>query len=64
MLNDMYRQPKQPWYLHALVKFLMSSIAFVERWWLLPRLSPCTTVEVQLPNVSADASCPRVYPKK
>ena len=59
-----YRQPEQPWYLHALVKLLMSSVAFVQRWWLLPRLSPAFPVDLRLPNVSADGTCPRLYPNK
>lgn len=57
-------QPEQPWYLHALVKFLLSSVAFVQHWLLLPRLSPCFPVDIRLPEVSADASCPRLHPNK
>ena len=57
--------PEQPWYVHALVKLLMSSIAFVQRWWLLPRLSPGIAVDVRLvPNVTADGTCPRLYPSE
>ena len=58
------RQPEQPCYLHALVKFLMSSIAFVQHWLLLPRLSPRFPVDIRLPNVGPDASCPRLHPNK
>jgi len=65
LLEDVVRvsmlQPEQPWYLHALMKLLMSIVAFVQRWWLLPRLSPGFPVDVRLPNVTAD---PRLYPNK
>ena len=46
------------------MKFLMSSVAFVQRWWLLPRLSPGFPVDVRLPKVAADGCCPRLYPNK
>ena len=42
----------------------MSSIAFVQRWWLLPRISPGFPVDVRLPNVTADGTWPRLYPNK
>jgi len=34
------RQPAQPRYLHALVRGLMHSVAFVQRWLCLPRFQP------------------------
>lgn len=68
LLDDIVRlsmlQPEQPWYLHAFVRFQLSSIAFIQRWWLLPRLSPRSIADVRLPKVSADASCPRSHPNK
>ena len=42
----------------------MSSVAFVQRWWLLPRLSPGFPVDVRLPNATVDGTCPRLYPNK
>ncbi|KAF8804023.1 hypothetical protein BYT27DRAFT_7340340 [Phlegmacium glaucopus] len=68
LLDDVVRvsmmQPEQPWYMHALMKSVMSTIAFVQRWLLLPRLSFRFPVDVRLPDVNADASCPRLYPMK
>ena len=58
------RQPEQPWYLHAFVQFLLSSVAFVQHRLLLPRLSPGFAVDIRLPKVDANTSCPRLYPNK
>jgi len=67
LLEDIVRvsmmQPEQPWYLHALLK-LLSSFAFVHHWLLLPRLSPSSAIDIQLPDVKANETCPRLYPNK
>jgi len=42
----------------------MYSVAFVQRWLLLPRLWLRYPVDIRLPDVSADESCPRLYPNK
>lgn len=61
MLKNAPRQPEQPWYLHALVKSVISGLVCVHRWLLLPWLSPSFPIDIRL-HFSVDASCPRLYP--
>ena len=55
------RQPAQPWYLHALVRSLMRSVAFFQGWFCLPRIQPkCIFDPVSKP---AAGPSPRMHPR-
>lgn len=56
------RQLAQPWYMHAIMKSMLFSVAFVQRWLCLPRWSASCSVDLRTPEMPADGSCPRLYP--
>ncbi|KAF8966157.1 hypothetical protein BDZ97DRAFT_1658205 [Flammula alnicola] len=55
------RYPKQPWFLHAALRVVMSIAAFTQRYFLLPRISPRYPIDL-LPNVQVQTGCPRLHP--
>ncbi|KAF8151753.1 hypothetical protein B0H34DRAFT_139014 [Crassisporium funariophilum] len=58
-------QPEQPRWLHAFVDSQLAAVAFIQRWFLLPRCSYKWPIDVRLPKVKPNATtCPRLHPNK
>ncbi|PPR04673.1 hypothetical protein CVT24_011890 [Panaeolus cyanescens] len=67
MLEDNVREammlPKQPWYIGSTIKNAMRTVAFIQRWFMLPRINPRLPVDIGPPKLF-DGSCPRLRPNK
>ncbi|KAF8630568.1 hypothetical protein AX17_005380 [Amanita inopinata Kibby_2008] len=56
--------PEQPWYMYTAVQFIMSSMAFVQKNLMLPRLKAKSPVEFDLPKVLDSNQPVRMHPNK
>lgn len=56
-------QETQPWYMHTIMRSILYAVAFVQRWLSLPRSNASCIVDISEPEMPADGSCPRLYPK-
>ncbi|KAF9524231.1 hypothetical protein CPB83DRAFT_898089 [Crepidotus variabilis] len=68
LLDDIVREammyPASPWIYHVIANSLMSSVSFIQRWFMLPRRHPKTHFDTSLGLRFAPGVCPRMHPKK
>lgn len=61
-----YRQPVQPWYNHLIVRGTLSTVAFVQKWFMLPRSNSNVKFPIKLElSKNKDGSInPRMHPTR
>ena len=58
------RYPEQPWFLHKFTEGCLGLVAFIQRWFLLPRSHPKLPIKIKLPKVDDKVRSPRLHPNE